>query len=524
MLSRKHGIRSIRFRVIALMVVPILVLFALVVWNTQRVFNEFMLESTRSAINNYSQTLNLALSIQLGSPDTAAGLEPFLQELIGAETGGIIYLTVLDEHGQTLARTRQSPEPLPPASENLTEALDQALAHVQRPILLGNASVGSLHFGVSLTALRETARSLFMKNVLEGLGVLGAILAVLLALGTVVMVGLGRRLSHLMNVSQAIAGGQYDLTITDHGQDEFTVLSNQLNLMASALRSRIHTLESREAQIQALNTELVSAMEELKSTQASLVRSEKLAGLGAIVAAVAHELNTPIGNAVGVASSLATKTRDFHVAATQGLRKSTLDAYLDDSNNACDILMRNLENAAELIASFKHVAVDQTSSRQRPFVLADTLEDVLVTLRPTVKRRPIEVVTELQDGIHMDSFPGPLGQVIANLFNNAVTHAFDATQPGRITIRAHTQGDDRVVIEFSDDGKGIAPAHLHRLFDPFFTTRLGKGGSGLGLNIAYNIVTGVLQGEINVRSILDTGTTFTLSLPRQIAPADANAP
>jgi signal transduction histidine kinase len=177
------------------------------------------------------------------------------------------------------------------------------------------------------------------------------------------------------------------------------------------------------------------------------------------------------------------------------------------------MLIRNLERAAELIRSFKGVAVDRTSSQRRQFDLAGVIEETLLTLQPTLKPLPYRISHAIPAGIRLDSYPGPLGQILSNLINNAIVHAFAGRDHGQMHLQASLNGPDRLQLRFSDDGCGIAHEHLKRIFDPFFTTRLGQGGSGLGLNIVYNLATGVLGGSIHAESALGQGSTFILDIP-----------
>ncbi len=171
-----------------------------------------------------------------------------------------------------------------------------------------------------------------------------------------------------------------------------------------------------------------------------------------------------------------------------------------------------LHRAAHLIQSFKQVAVDQASEERRVFSLQQTVQGILQTLHHMTKRRAIEIQVIIPENIFLDSYPGPFGQVISNLVNNTLLHAFTEDQSGTITISA-IQEDQRVLLSFSDNGAGIPAKHLSRIFEPFFTTKLGQGGSGLGLNIVYNIVTGILGGEITVESEPGEGACFHLILP-----------
>ncbi|MBQ5947052.1 two-component regulator propeller domain-containing protein [Massilia sp. ST3] len=254
------------------------------------------------------------------------------------------------------------------------------------------------------------------------------------------------------------------------------------------------------------------AYHQLKQTQAQLASHEKLASLGSLVAGVAHELNTPIGNSLLMASTLQEKTLAVATRFDQAqLKRSDLADYMAASTEASDLIVRSLHNAAELVSSFRQVSVDQASAQRRRFDLAQACHEIAATMMNTVRLAGHSLVVEVPSGIMMDGFPGPLGQAIINFVNNAMLHAFDAPG-GRMRLSAEA-GEGTVRIVFRDDGRGVAQEHLARIFDPFFTTRMGQGGTGLGLNIVYNIVTSLLGGTIRVESELGQGTAFVLDLP-----------
>jgi signal transduction histidine kinase len=259
--------------------------------------------------------------------------------------------------------------------------------------------------------------------------------------------------------------------------------------------------------------ENADAYEQLKDTQAQLVAQEKLAALGSLVAGVAHELNTPIGNSLLMASTLQEKTADIGKNFEAGaIKKSDLGSFIGAAKEAASLIMRSLMAAADLVNSFKQVAVDQASAHRRPFELDVAVHEITATMMNQVRKAGHVLETDIPAGIKLHSYPGPFGQVLINFMNNAMLHAFE--QPGgtmRLVARLHEPG--RVLIEFSDNGRGIPKEHLPRIFDPFFTTKMGQGGSGLGLNIAYNITTSLLEGSIRVDSTPGGGTRFTLDLP-----------
>lgn len=257
---------------------------------------------------------------------------------------------------------------------------------------------------------------------------------------------------------------------------------------------------------------------ELRQVMDQLVQSEKLAALGNLVAGVAHELNTPLGNTRTMASALSEEVRVFAAAVGAGsLRRSQMEAFLERSCEAVDLLERNAVRAAELISQFKQVAVDQTSVRRRHFDLRQALEELLVTLRPQLKHTAHRIDLDIPSGLDLDSYPGPLEQVLTNLVNNSLIHGFADIESGVISVQAALVDALHVKIEYTDNGTGIAEGLHTRIFEPFYTTRLGSGGSGLGLYIVYNLVTGVLGGTIQAHRLPGQGLAFTLILPCCVA-------
>lgn len=296
-------------------------------------------------------------------------------------------------------------------------------------------------------------------------------------------------------------------------------VEHEIREMTAQLEERV---KLRTLNLQQANAELASAMASLRHTQDELVRAEKMAALGSLVAGVAHELNTPIGNSVTVASTLQDKTRELMRDIQAGkLKRSSLDAYVDTASKGTELLMRTLGMARELIRSFKQVAVDQSSSHRRNFDLQTVLEELIVTMAPMYKNSSYTLITDLAPGVNMDSYPGPLGQIVTNFMTNALTHGFEHRASGEMRLVTHLLDNDSVQITFSDNGMGMNEHVRKRVFDPFFTTKLGQGGSGLGMNIVYNLVTGVLGGEIQLHSQPDEGTTFIMTLPL-VAPQIAN--
>ncbi|ABW30072.1 hybrid sensor histidine kinase/response regulator [Acaryochloris marina] len=286
----------------------------------------------------------------------------------------------------------------------------------------------------------------------------------------------------------------------------------------------IRDRKAAEAKLRQLNTELDQrvqdrtqelshTLETLKSAQASLVESEKMAALGALVAGVAHEINTPIGNTITVASTLADESAVFVNAAEAGqLKRSTLNHYLDVVNRCTKLINSNLGRAGDLIQSFKQVAVDQSHRELRTFNLKDYVGEVVTSLEPQARRSGLTLDLAGDDSIVLTHDPGVFAQVITNLVTNSIKHAYQPGEVGQLQIHLEQQ-NDQVLLTYRDDGCGISTENLSRVYEPFFTTARNQGGTGLGLNIVYNIVTQSLKGTIKIDSQLGQGTTFTVALP-----------
>ena len=266
-----------------------------------------------------------------------------------------------------------------------------------------------------------------------------------------------------------------------------------------------------------------AALKNLRETQNSLIEAEKLAALGRLVAGVAHEVNNPVGISLTVASSLERKTALFTAEVARGdLRRSSLNEFLGTSRDASSQLVANLNRAAELIQSFKQVAADRNYSDQRSFDLGDLTEQVVMSLRPGLRKHHLALTVDCEPNLTMNSYPGPYGQVLTNLFLNSVAHAFPDGRPGEVHIEVRQSGKDNVEIIFSDNGCGMSLDVRRRAFDPFFTTRRDQGGTGLGLHIVYNIVTNRLGGRLDLDSEPGQGTRIQILLPR-VAPLEQAA-
>ncbi|WP_373525603.1 AAA family ATPase [Nostoc sp.] len=289
-----------------------------------------------------------------------------------------------------------------------------------------------------------------------------------------------------------------------------------LNLLSSQAAISIENAtlyNTLEQKVTERTQELSQAVQDLKVTQKQLVESEKMAALGSLVAGVAHEINTPVGTSITVASTLADETRSFIRAVEQGqLKRSVLNNYLEIAKESTDLILSNLNRAGELVQSFKQVAVDQTSLEHRTFLVKQYLEEIVASLNPKLKQACHTLTVTGDETVKINSYPGALAQIVTNLVMNSLTHGYQLHESGQLHIQVKPEGE-AVVIQYSDDGYGIPPENLNKIFEPFFTTARQKGGSGLGLHIVYNLVTQKLQGTIDVHSEVEKGTLFTVTLP-----------
>ena len=306
----------------------------------------------------------------------------------------------------------------------------------------------------------------------------------------------------------------YDPAIR-HSAADLELLAYMASHVASALSRRDADAQLREAaeSLSRRNEELTQTLKQLRDTQDELVRHEKLASLGGLVAGIAHEINTPLGICVTATSHVQGELRNWRKLQEAGaLDAAKVNAMLGDIDVAMRILEKNTRRGADLVHSFKQIAVDQSSGQRRTFDLAEYLDEILLSLKPKLRLEACSVKVECRAGIRMNSFPGALSQVMTNLIVNSLLHAFEGRKAGTIGIRAEVDGED-VVLMVSDDGIGMAAADLNRFFDPFFTTKRSSGGTGLGAHIVFNLVTGVLGGSIQVVSAPGTGLHVQMRLP-----------
>lgn len=349
----------------------------------------------------------------------------------------------------------------------------------------------------------------------------------------------------LTELSYEISNGNLDKEIHIHSKDEIGKLAKSFIRMRDSIKEKIESLniendERKKAEIalrirteelagankeltahrihlEELVTkrtaELQESLNTLEKTKDQLVISEKMASLGDLVAGVAHEINTPIGIGVTAASHLENETKIFIDAYEKGeLSKSLFEKYVELADESSRMILANMIRAASLIQSFKKVAVDQSSEEKRPFKVREYIDEVLLSIHSKFKHTNFTIKVLCEEDFVLNSYPGALSQIITNLSINSLQHGFEGLNKGEITIQITRMGDN-ANITYTDDGIGIPASILKKIFNPFFTTKRGRGGSGLGMNIVYNLITQTLKGTIECTSTQGEGTIFNINLP-----------
>lgn len=448
-------------------------------------------------------------------------------------------------HGAAMGRTALALERLPAAStvrlrpvlgrlalaadgEDGVFATRLALLAGQRQIqgalnrittVSGQFVAASSNLFVDARTAVENDRAEFAVLMDRGAGLLVALVLVSLVAAGLVFAVLRRRviarLVELQRCMRARADG-FPVPIPVEGNDE-------LADMAAAFAFFAREIERREADLRAAKEQAERALDDLRDAQDQLVATEKLAALGGLVAGVAHEINTPIGVALTGASFVCDRAEELQAQVLEGrLKRSEFERGVTQLTETCRRVLTNIDRAASLIQSFKQVAVDQTSGDRRRFQIGRYIGDVAASLEPKLRSAGVRVHVQCPEEVEIDNHPGVLSQILTNLIMNSLTHAFPPGRGGAVEIAVGTDGNGQISLRVSDDGQGMPPEVLARVFDPFFTTRRGSGGTGLGLHIVHNLVSKTLGGRITVTSTPGAGTSFHLKFPAD-APAAAEA-
>ena len=287
-------------------------------------------------------------------------------------------------------------------------------------------------------------------------------------------------------------------------------VENEIRLLNLHLEERV---EERTQSLQQANNNLNRAMDDLQKARGHLVEAEKMAALGGLVSGVAHEINTPVGNSITAASFLAGRTQELlHKLKENQMKRSELEEFLDTSAKSGEIIVGNLNRASELIRTFKQTAVDQQVEEKRLVNMLTYLHEVLLSLRPRLKKTKHTIEIDCPDDLNATIYPGALWQILTNFIMNTLVHAYEPDEAGLIQIAVSLQ-DHQLTLRYRDNGRGMPEEVQKKVFEPFFTTTRGSGGTGLGLHIVYNLVVFKLKGTILCHSTPGEGTEFIITAP-----------
>lgn len=410
--------------------------------------------------------------------------------------------------------------------------INEHYMEVAEPILLDDAVVGYVYLRGSNNEVR-----LFMWR---AIAIAAAVFVVTLLVCWLATLKLRHRviqpLEYIVDIASQVARDKnYTLRIPESRLDEFNDLGQSLNIMLERVQHQIARQQRAEKEASQLNLELeqqvtqrtkalresnqelLATLEQLHQYQGQLVESEKMASLGDMVAGIAHEVNTPIGLSVTASTLLQDKLAVMQEKFQQKrISTNEFARFLDDCDENLSIIYRNLNRAAELVTSFKQVAVDQSSEIDRTIEIHSFMRDVLTSVKPRrldLEKFPIHV--HCAEGLSVITKPGPLNQILINLIVNSMVHGFDGRDSGTIDISFELIDDD-LEITYRDDGNGVPFDIRKKIFDPFVTTKRGAGGSGLGLHLVYNLVTQVLGGNIHFFSEQQHGVEFIVRFPVRV--------
>lgn len=309
------------------------------------------------------------------------------------------------------------------------------------------------------------------------------------------------------NQIDGLIGAIFDITKLKQTTNELNILNKNLE---KEVNKRTIQLKITNEELEDSNEELQTMIYNLEQTQKQLVISEKMASLGGLVAGVAHEINTPVGIGVtGITYFLEISKNIKESYEKDTMTQEDFEKYLETSNNLADSISINLLRTAELVKSFKQISFDQTSEEKREFYFKKYIEETLLSMTNITKKTNLTITIDCDENLKIYSYPGAFSQIITNLIINSITHAYKEKEEGNIHIKVSAQ-DNKIKFIYNDDGKGIPEENIRKIFDPFFTTNRKKGGTGLGLNVIYNIVTSTLKGSIDCKSQKNEGVTFTI--------------
>ncbi len=410
---------------------------------------------------------------------------------------------------------------------------DELMRTIEAPVMFNNRQHGVVHLTFSAKNIQDLRTNMLSLTVSI---IIALSITLIVTVRTIVKKVLTISVRKIQTGVRTFARGDYDYRIDPGHYMDLQPTIQEINSMAIQISERTAELqkevaereraqkalkklneeleqrvESRTADLELSNRALTESLNLIRQTQLQLIESEKLASLGSMVAGVAHEINNPLGIRVTAASHLENKLKDF-IEGIKSNSQTDIESQLSVLQESTQIIRSNLKRASELISGFKKVAVDQTGEEKRIFNFYDYLQEIMLSLRPELKKAIVEVNIECPENLKIESYPGAISQVLTNLVLNTMRHGFKERQKGRIDIHVKTETDE-MIITYHDDGMGISEHHRSKIFDPFFTTERGSGGSGLGLHIVFSIVTNTLKGTVSCESTPNEGCRFILRIP-----------
>ncbi|MCK5877994.1 MAG: hypothetical protein KAG43_10185 [Candidatus Marithrix sp.] len=377
---------------------------------------------------------------------------------------------------------------------------------VAAPIMANNQHIGWARVGISRKGITNNIKHVTQKGIFYTLFaiVIGVIFAWFMSRSLTVDI------RKLVSSANKLEAGE-SINFTLNREDELGQMADNFQSLNETLDDKVKT---RTRQVTEANNKLEQTINELKKTQNELIDSEKMASLGRLVAGFAHELNTPLGVAIGSASMLQIKSKQVNeLVKEEEVDVDELMSALETIDKGSELALSNLKRAANLVTSFKRTAIDQTSDELQSFYIHQVMNDIITTLNSKFKKTDISIQVNCPDDIKIKSLPGALEQILTNLLMNSYTHGFNEGKTSG-TIQLKVQPDrEQLHLEYSDNGKGVAPENLVKIFEPFFTTNRSGGGSGLGMYVCYNIVTTQLHGTLACESVVGEGVMFKINFP-----------
>ena len=308
-----------------------------------------------------------------------------------------------------------------------------------------------------------------------------------------------------------------DITEEYKSKQKLFVANEELQIQSKKLaetnKELVNYQEHLEDLVKKRTIELENSLQDLKQTQDHIVETEKMTALGGLVAGISHEINTPVGLGITSMTHFVDETKKIkELYYADNISQNEFEEYLETSSKLASITYQNLKRTAELVSSFKQISIDQTSEEKREFHLKNYVKEIFLSLHNRLKKTKIDIELNCSDNSVVNSFPGIYAQIITNLIMNSLIHAFDENEKGKITLNFNIKNSILYFV-YTDDGKGIDKEDLKKIFNPFFTTKRKFGGSGLGLNVIYNLVTQRLNGTVTCKSEKGKGVEFDITIP-----------